>query len=61
MNISATPSHAPSITIATPQEMVKKLTKIAIPMIALAGTAMMQQAQAITILPFMRKHDFCFV
>ena len=49
MIISSLSSYIQTIRIAPPEQIIKNLTKIAIPVIALSGAAMVHTAQAVTM------------
>jgi hypothetical protein len=56
MNISTISNYVPKIRIASPEQAVKNLTKIAIPAIAFVGASMIHGAQAIS---YVECHNNC--
>lgn len=48
MSIAAISSYVPTIRIASPQQVLRNLTKIAIPIIMLVSAALVREAKAVT-------------
>ena len=46
MNLSAISNYVPKIGIASPQQAVKNLTKLTVPIIVLFGASMINEAQS---------------
>lgn len=58
MNLSAISNYVPNVGIASPQQAVKNLTKLTVPIIALVGASMINEARA--DYPYIQCVDDCY-